>query len=134
VKKLQDSILIIFTSTMAFLTTSSSIVVQNSPRSFWQSLFKILKVKIKLPFAYHLHIDGQIERVNQVLEQYLLCTINFYQDNWIELLPFAEFAYNNTIQGSIHLAPFFANYRYHLKFDQFDFNNVENPSARDLTT
>jgi hypothetical protein len=35
---------------------------------FWQSLFKILKVKVKLFFAYHLQTDGQTEKVNQVLE------------------------------------------------------------------
>jgi hypothetical protein len=64
---------------------------------FWQSLFKILKVKIKLSSAYHPQIDGQTERINQVLEQYLHCTINYHQDNWTELLPLAEFAYNTTI-------------------------------------
>jgi transposase InsO family protein len=31
---------------------------------FWQSLFKILKVKIKLSSAYHPQIDGQTEKVN----------------------------------------------------------------------
>jgi hypothetical protein len=41
---------------------------------FWQLLFKILKVKIKLWSAYHPQIDGKLERVNQVLEQYLRCT------------------------------------------------------------
>jgi transposase InsO family protein len=64
---------------------------------FRQSLFKILKVKIKLSFAYHPQTDGQTKRVNQVLEKYLHCTINYHQDNWIELLLLAEFAYNNTI-------------------------------------
>jgi hypothetical protein len=101
---------------------------------FWQSLFKILKVKIKLSSAYHPQIDGQTERINQVLEQYLHCTINYHQDNWTELLPLAEFAYNNTIQGSTQYTLFFANYGYHPKFDQFDFNKVENPAAEDLTT
>ena len=67
---------------------------------FWQSLFKILQVEIKLSSAYHPQTDGQTERVNQVLEQYLRCSINYHQDNWIDLLPLAEFAYNNTIQDS----------------------------------
>jgi hypothetical protein len=101
---------------------------------FWQTLFKILKVKIKLSYAYHPQTDGQIERINQVLEQYLRCTINYHQDNWTELLPLAEFAYNNTIQGSTQQIPFFANYEYHPKFDQFDFNKVENLAAGDLAT
>lgn len=38
---------------------------------FWKSLFEILKVEIKLFSAFHRQIDGQTERVNQVLEQYL---------------------------------------------------------------
>ena len=61
---------------------------------FWQSLFKILQVKIKLSSAYHPQTDGQTERVNQVLEQFLRCSINYHQDNWVDLLPIAEFAYN----------------------------------------
>jgi transposase InsO family protein len=35
---------------------------------FWQSLFKILQVKINLSLAYHPQTNGQTERVNQVLE------------------------------------------------------------------
>jgi hypothetical protein len=50
------------------------------------------------------------------------------------LLPLAEFVYKNTIQGSIYHIPFFANYGYHPKFDQFDFNKVENPAIGDLAT
>ena len=67
---------------------------------FWQSLFKILKVEIKLSSAFHPQTDGQMERVNQVLEQYLHCTINYQQDNWTSLLPLAEFAYNNSTHAS----------------------------------
>jgi len=43
---------------------------------FWRNLFKILKVDIHLSLAFHPQTDGQTERVNQVLEQYLRCTIN----------------------------------------------------------
>jgi hypothetical protein len=87
---------------------------------FWQSLFKILGVEIKLSSAYHPQTDGQTEHVNQVLEQYLRCTINYHQDNWVELLPLADFAYNNTLQGSTQQTPFFANYGHHPRFDQFN--------------
>ena len=60
---------------------------------------------------------------------YLCCTINYHQDDWIELLPFVEFTYNNIKHASIHHTPFFANYEWHPKFDTFHIkNNVSNPS------
>ena len=101
---------------------------------FWQSLFKILQVEIKLSSAYHPQIDGQTERVNQVLEQYLRCSINYHQDNWVDLLPLAEFAYNNTIQDSTKQMPFFANSGHHPRFDQFQLCTSKNPAAEDLAT
>jgi hypothetical protein len=101
---------------------------------FWQSLFKILQVKTNLSSAYHPQTDGQTERVNQVLEQYLRCFINYHQDNWVDLLPVAEFAYNNTFQESIHQTPFFTNYGYHPRFDSLNLSLAENPAAQDLVT
>ena len=101
---------------------------------FWQSLFKILQVEIKLSSAYHLQTDGQTERVNQVLEQYLRCSINYHQNNWVDLLPLAEFAYNNTIQDSTKQTPFFVNYGHHPRFDQFQLYTSKNLAAEDLAT
>lgn len=99
---------------------------------FWRTLFKILKVDIKLSSAFHPQTDGQTERVNQVLEQYLRCTINYQQDDWTNLLPLAEFAYNNTVHSSTQQTPFFANYGYHPRLDTFDFSKVDNPAAEDM--
>ena len=99
---------------------------------FWRTLFKILKVDIKLSSAFHPQTDGQTERVNQVLEQYLRCTINYQQDDWTTLLPLAEFAYNNTVHSSTQQTPFFANYGYHPRLDTFDFSKVDNPAAEDM--
>jgi hypothetical protein len=47
------------------------------------------------------------------MEQYLRAFCNYEQDNWVELLPLAEFAYNNAIQASTRMTPFWANYDYH---------------------
>lgn len=44
---------------------------------FWKSLFQTLKVDIMLFSTFHPQTDGQTERVNQILEQYLHCTINY---------------------------------------------------------
>jgi hypothetical protein len=37
--------------------------------NFWKRLFKLFSMKINLSTTYHPQIDGQIERMNQILEQ-----------------------------------------------------------------
>jgi len=59
---------------------------------------------------YHLQIDGQTERVNQALEQYLWCYVNYNLSNWSDLLPSTEFAYNNQVHEGIKESPFFLEY------------------------
>src|SRR5882724_3293022 len=44
--------------------------------------------------------------MNQTLEQYLRVYCNYQQDNWSELLPLAEFAYNNTPSATTGITPF----------------------------
>ncbi|XP_057490932.1 uncharacterized protein LOC130776695 [Actinidia eriantha] len=59
----------------------------------------------------HAQIDGQSERVIQILKDLLrLCTLDFKR-SWEEHLPLVEFAYNNSYQASIKMAPFKALYR-----------------------
>ncbi|GGV51932.1 hypothetical protein GCM10010495_81700 [Kitasatospora herbaricolor] len=88
---------------------------------------------IKLSSAFHPQTDEQTERVNQILKQYLRCTINYQQDDWTTLLPLAEFAYNNTVHSSTQQTPFFANYGYHPRLDTFNFSKIDNPAAEDIT-
>jgi hypothetical protein len=45
--------------------------------NFLRGFFQLLGVKINFSTAYHPQTDGQIERVNKILEQYLHCTINY---------------------------------------------------------
>ena len=47
-----------------------------------------------------------MERVNQELEQFLRLFINQRQDDWDNLLPFAEFQYNNHIHSTTQNTPF----------------------------
>src|SRR5882724_2800072 len=82
---------------------------------FWWSLCQLLGIKANLSMAYHPETDGQTERVNQILEQYLQVYINYQQDDWVNLLPLAEFAYNNTSHSATMLTPFFANKGFHPK-------------------
>ena len=58
--------------------------------SYWKTLTREFKTKFKHSTAYHPQTDGQTERINQTLEQYLRHYINKNHDNWVELLPNAE--------------------------------------------
>ena len=44
------------------------------------------------------------------MEQYLRHYINFRQDNWVELLPMAQLAYNNNVSETTEVSSFFANF------------------------
>jgi hypothetical protein len=62
---------------------------------------------------FHPQTDGQTDRVNQTLECYLSNYCNYEQDNWEEMLPMAEYAYNNSVHSTLKMTPFFPNYGYH---------------------
>ncbi|EAQ87652.1 hypothetical protein CHGG_04271 [Chaetomium globosum CBS 148.51] len=79
---------------------------------FWQALMTKLGTRSKLSTAYHPQTDGQTERLNQIVEQYLRLYVNFQQDDWVELLPTAQLAYNTTVTETTKVTPFFANYGY----------------------
>jgi transposase InsO family protein len=51
-----------------------------------------IKIKQRLSTAYHPQMDGQTERQNQTLEQYLRAYVNYHQSDWSRWLVFAEFA------------------------------------------
>jgi IS30 family transposase len=80
---------------------------------FFRSLGKAFDMKLHFTSGYHPEGDGQTEHVNQTLEQYLRVYCNYQQDNWSELLPLAEFAYNNAPSATTGISPFFANKGYH---------------------
>jgi hypothetical protein len=84
--------------------------------SFWTHIMKALGTTRNLSTAFHPETDGQTERVNAILEQYLRAYCNYQQDNWKGLLPVAEFCYNNTQSGTTKVTPFFGNYGYHPRF------------------
>ena len=85
---------------------------------FWQALMAQLGVKHKLSTAYHPQTDGQTERLNQTLEQYLRCYVNYEQDDWASKLPLAQLAYNSAPTESTKLSPFYANYGFEPEIDK----------------
>jgi hypothetical protein len=56
--------------------------------------------------AYHPQIDGQTERVNQIIEDMLGACALQYGRSWDKSLPYVEFSYNNSYQESLKMAPF----------------------------
>ena len=81
--------------------------------SFFWTLGKAWDMKLHFTSGYHPKGDGQTERMNQTLEQYLQVYCNHQQDNWSDLLPITEFAYNNAPNTTTGISPFFANKGYH---------------------
>src|SRR6266550_3718977 len=79
---------------------------------FWRELMEHLGVELKMSTAFHPQTDGQTERINQVLETYLRHYTNFQQDDWADLLPLADHAYNTATAETTKVSPFFANYGY----------------------
>ena len=71
---------------------------------------ELLDVDVRMSTAFHPQTDGQTERVNQILEQYLRSYCLYQQDDWAELLPLAEHAYNSAVTESTKVSPFEANY------------------------
>ena len=63
--------------------------------------------------AYHPQTDGQTERADRTLEQYLRHYTAGMQDDWDEFLSSAEFATNNAFQESVQNTPFVLNYGRH---------------------
>src|SRR5258707_4903764 len=80
---------------------------------FFHSLGSLLSMKLHFTSGYHPEGDGQMEWINQVLEQYLQAYMNYQQDNWALLLPLAEFTYNNAASTTTGVSLFFMNKGYH---------------------
>ena len=77
---------------------------------FWQSLQQAMGTKLNFSTAFHPQTDGQSERVIQVVEDMLRACLWDFKGNWSNHLPWVEFAYNNSYQASIRMAPYEALY------------------------
>jgi hypothetical protein len=101
---------------------------------FTRRLLELCDIKSNKSTAYHPQSDGQTERVNQVLEQYLRIFCDYQQDDWSQILPLAEFVYNNAQNASTGVSPFYANYGYHPRSSPrvVVATEVINPEAEDL--
>ena len=78
---------------------------------FWKSFQKAMGTRLTMSTAFHPQTDGQSERRTiQVLEDMPRACILDYKGSWEEHLSLVEFAYNNSYQASIQMAPYEALY------------------------
>jgi len=75
-----------------------------------RELNKMLRIETKLPIAYYPQTDGQMERSNQELEQYLRMYVNHKQSNWSEWVATVEFTFNNKVHTVTKESLFKVNY------------------------
>lgn len=90
-----------------------SIVSDRDPKfvsRFWKQVQEGLGTKLNFSTAAHPQTDGQSERTIQTLEDLLRLCILDHQGSWAQHLPLIEYAYNNSYQASIGMAPFEALY------------------------
>lgn len=78
--------------------------------NLWQQLFKSLNIKLHMCTRYHPQTDGQTERVNQCLENYLRCMCFRQPKKWHGWLDLAEWWYNTSFHTALNMTPFQALY------------------------
>ena len=101
---------------------------------FFRSLGEALDMRLHFTSGYHPEGDGQTERTNQTLEQYIRVYCNYQQDNWSDLLPLAEFAYNNAPHATTGISPFYANKGYHPNITVHPERDLASARAKDFVT
>ena len=87
----------------------SKIISDRDPRfisKFMKELCRLMGITQNVSMAYHPRTDGQAERSNQWLEQYLRFWVDHQQTNWHHYLPLAEFAHNSWKNEATGKSPF----------------------------
>ncbi|KAL2613367.1 hypothetical protein R1flu_025059 [Riccia fluitans] len=69
-----------------------------------------MRTKLSFSTVFHPQTDGQMEKMNLVLNQYLQNFVSTDQRGWAEWLSSAEFCYNSTKHSAIEESPFLLAY------------------------
>jgi hypothetical protein len=93
---------------------------------FMKELFCLIGAKANTSTAYHPQTDGQSERTNQFLGQFLRPWVNVQQDNWESYLPIAEFVHNSWCNETTRQSPFIVTCRWHVQLDVSWIGSVAN--------
>jgi hypothetical protein len=73
---------------------------------FWRTLWRKLGTDLAFSSAYHPQTDGQTEVVNRSLGDLLRSLVTEHHSSWDQILPQAEFAYNDSVNRSTGKSPF----------------------------
>jgi hypothetical protein len=74
--------------------------------NFWTELFRLLGSKLSMSSSAHPESDGQTERFNGMVEEYLRHFVSGNQRNWVELLDVAQLCFNVQKSSSTNKSPF----------------------------
>ena len=96
----------------------------------WDSLCKLLGIKVKLSTAWHPKTDGQSEIANQEIERYFCSYVNHFQDDWVDCILTAEFSSNANTSATTKDPLFLVSYGYIPRMS-FDLVNLKASSTRE---
>ena len=99
---------------------------------FMKDLHQLVGMKTNISTAYHPQTDGQTERMNQEIEQYLRIFVNERQTDWVDWLSLATFSYNDKEQTSTGQSPFFLNHGRHPNKGLEPRREVKSQAAQDF--
>src|SRR5450759_3457609 len=73
---------------------------------FWRALFRLSGTDLTRGLAYHHETDGQTERVNLAIEEYLRHFVSADQKDWPKHITMGKFKYNSSVHSETEFAPF----------------------------
>lgn len=88
--------------------TPTSVVSDRDSRitsAFWAEICQHEIIQRRLSTAFHPQTDGQSEALNRIVEDYLRAYCADEPVAWVNLLPLAQFAYNNSINAATKTTP-----------------------------
>ncbi|GKV13390.1 hypothetical protein SLEP1_g24400 [Rubroshorea leprosula] len=111
-----DSIWVIvdrMTKSAHFLPYQTSTSIEKLANMYMSEIVRLhgaLGTQLNFSTAFHPQTDGQSERTIQIHEDMLRACVLDWKGSWDQHLSVAKFAYNNSYQSSICMAPFEALY------------------------
>ena len=98
------------TKSAHFLPIRNSYSLDKLAQLYIREIIRLHSTRLHFSTAFHPQMDGQSERTIQTLEDMLRACVMEFRGSWDTHLPLMEFAYNNSYQASIGMAPYEALY------------------------